>query len=47
MGGLLFETGLAYYANKVKREIAEGKTTLALVQVRVNQASFRTELIPN
>jgi hypothetical protein len=45
MGGLLFETGLAYYANKVKREIAEGKTTIALEQVRVNQARFRRAIL--
>ena len=36
---------MAYYANKVKREIAEGKTTIALVQVRVNQARFRRAIL--
>jgi len=36
---------MAYYANKVKREIAEGKTTTALVQVRVNQARFRRAIL--
>jgi hypothetical protein len=46
-GGLLVETRLAYYANKGGREIAEGKTTTALVQVqvRVNQARFRRTIL--
>jgi hypothetical protein len=44
-GGLIVETRLAYCANKDGREIAEGKTTTALVLVRVNQARFRRAIL--